>query len=78
MPKHPKRPRDPAQLAKLVVDIATGDKKPDETRRPAVPGNSKGGLNRARVMSSKERKAIAEKAANARWKKDRPVPEKTE
>lgn len=25
MPKHPKRPRDPAQLAKLVVDIATGE-----------------------------------------------------
>jgi hypothetical protein len=25
MPKHPKRPRDPAQLAKLIVDIATGE-----------------------------------------------------
>ena len=24
MPKTPKRPRDPAQLAKLMVDIATG------------------------------------------------------
>jgi len=24
MPKHPKRPRDPAQLAKLMVDITTG------------------------------------------------------
>jgi len=24
MAKHPKRPRDPAQLAKLIVDIATG------------------------------------------------------
>jgi hypothetical protein len=22
---HPKRPRDPAQLAKLIVDIATGE-----------------------------------------------------
>jgi hypothetical protein len=25
MTKHPKRPRDPAQLAKLIVNIATGD-----------------------------------------------------
>jgi len=24
MAKHPKRPRDPALLAKLIVDIATG------------------------------------------------------
>jgi hypothetical protein len=24
MTKHQKRPRDPAQLAKLIVDIATG------------------------------------------------------
>jgi hypothetical protein len=25
VPSHPKRPRDPAQLAKLIVDIATGE-----------------------------------------------------
>jgi hypothetical protein len=25
MPKHPKRPRDPNQLAKLVVDLLTGN-----------------------------------------------------
>ena len=25
MAEHPKRPRDPAQLAKLIVDIATGE-----------------------------------------------------
>jgi hypothetical protein len=24
MDKHPKRPRDPAQLAKLMIDIASG------------------------------------------------------
>ena len=24
-PKRPKRPRDPAQLAKLMIDIATGE-----------------------------------------------------
>jgi hypothetical protein len=26
MPKHPKRPRDPNQLAKLIVDLATGER----------------------------------------------------
>jgi hypothetical protein len=25
MTSHPKRPRDPAQFAKLIVDIATGE-----------------------------------------------------
>ncbi len=25
MTKHPKRPRDPNQLAKLITDIATGE-----------------------------------------------------
>ena len=25
MAKHPKRPRDPNQLAKLIVDISTGE-----------------------------------------------------
>jgi hypothetical protein len=32
MPSHRKRPRDPAQLAKLIVDIATGEV---EDREPA-------------------------------------------
>lgn len=34
-PKHPKRPRDPAQLAKLIVDIATGEV---EDRMPVRAG----------------------------------------
>lgn len=33
MTKHPKRPRDPAQLAKLIVDIATGEV---EDREPTL------------------------------------------
>ena len=78
MPKTPKRPRDPNQLAKLVVDLATGSRPPDTVTRTSVPGNSKGGHNRARILSAQERKAIAEKGANARWKKDRPVREKIE
>lgn len=30
--KHPKRPRDPAQLAKLIVDIARGEEKPSKPK----------------------------------------------
>lgn len=75
-----KRPRDPAQLAKLIVDIATGEiadrqssaeehgKNPDAVslgRR----GGLKGGQARARALSPVERKQIAKKAAEARWTK---------
>jgi hypothetical protein len=37
--KGAKRPRDPAQLAKLIVDIATGeveDREPQTTKDPAA------------------------------------------
>ncbi len=30
MPKHPKRPRDPNQLGKLIVALATGEKTEEE------------------------------------------------
>lgn len=37
MDKHPKRPRDPSQLAKLMVDIATGEENEvDKKQAPAV------------------------------------------
>jgi len=72
----PKRPRDPNQLAKLIVDIATGDvgdtlsetKRHPELRR-GRPGGLKGGEARASALSSKKRSAIARKAAKARWGK---------
>jgi hypothetical protein len=32
--KHPKRPRDPNQLGKLIVDLATGERTED---KPAPP-----------------------------------------
>jgi hypothetical protein len=47
--RRPKRPRDPAQLAKLIVDIATGEveeaQPDDQARRRA--GGLKGGEARA-------------------------------
>jgi hypothetical protein len=71
------RPRDPAQLAKLIVDIATGEvtDEPDDTgKNPAAValgrlGGLKGGRARAERMTKQERSAIARAAAQARWAK---------
>ncbi len=78
--KHPKRPRDPNQLAKLIVDIATGNAPPDEAadsgKNPAAValgrlGGAKGGKARAKKLSAKRRKEIARKAAAKRWEAKR-------
>jgi hypothetical protein len=69
MAKTPKRPRDPAQLAKLIVDIATGeveDKRPLESARKR---GLKGGKARAQALTPEQRADIARVAAEARWKK---------
>lgn len=76
MTRTPKRPRDTNQLAKMVVDIATGEQV-EQKRTVSVPGNSSGGRNRARSLSAAERSEVARKEATARWKKDHPAPEKT-
>jgi hypothetical protein len=75
-----KRPRDPAQLAKLVVDIATGEVEDRESadlseKNPAAValgrlGGLKGGKARAEKLSQKKRVAIARRAAKARWHND--------
>lgn len=72
MAKHPKRPRDFNQAAKLVVDIASGEveEKPDTglTTR-ARAGGKKGGPARSRSLAPEQRSEIARAAAAARWKK---------
>jgi len=78
MPKRSsKRPRDPNQLAKLIVDMATGeapaDPAADEGKNPAAValgrlGGQKGGRARAASLSKRRRIAIAKKAAATRWK----------
>lgn len=72
---HRKRPRDPAQLAKLIVDIATGeveDRAPtpeEQGKDPAAAAlGRKGGKARAAKMTAKRRAEIAKRAATARWK----------
>jgi hypothetical protein len=71
----PKRPRDPNQLAKSIIDIATGQK-PDRDPTPqeqgkdpaAVAMGKKGGAARAARMTAEKRSEIAKKAAVERWK----------
>lgn len=72
-----KKPRDPNQLGKMIVDAATGQTekpKPDNKDPAAVAlgrkGGLKGGKARAESLSPEERSEIAKKAARARWKKD--------
>jgi hypothetical protein len=65
---HPKRPRDPNQLAKAIIDIATGDVPPQEERpdSPAATLGRKGGLKggnaRAAALSPAKRSEIAKRA----------------
>lgn len=72
MTASPKRPRDPNQLAKLIVDIATGETE-DNTETPltkrARAGGAKGGPARAASLTPQQRSEIAREAASARWKK---------
>ena len=71
-----KRPRDANQLAKLVIDLATGeaDDAPEDTGKdPAAvalgrKGGLKGGKARAAAMTREQRSEAARRAAEARWK----------
>lgn len=68
----PKRPRDPNQLAKFIVGVATGDAgdpTPSAKIVRAMNAGAKGGAARARVLTPKQRSEIAHIAAQARWKK---------
>ena len=56
------------QLAKAVGDIATGESKEPSSRSPDAAA-IKRGRARATKLSPRKRKAIAKKAARARWGK---------
>lgn len=74
--KRPKRPRDPNQLAKMIVDLTTRtttEVDPDAGKdAKAVErgrlGGLKGGLARAAAVPAERRHKIAVDAAAARWK----------
>lgn len=70
-----KRPRDPNQLGKLVVDLATGEAiepDPHAGKNPAAvelgrKGGLKGGKARAASMTPRQRSDAARRAAKQRW-----------
>jgi hypothetical protein len=76
MSDHRKRPRDPSQLAKLIVDIAAGEVEdrpptPEEQGKDpaAVAMGKKGGAARAAKITSEKKSEIARKGAAKRWQK---------
>jgi hypothetical protein len=73
--KHRKRPRDPNQLGKLIVDIASGEVEdrpptPEEEGKDAaaVALGRKGGAARSTKITAERRKQIARRAAQKRWR----------
>jgi len=75
MPKRSSKPTDANQLAASIVGEATNTpaETPHEKNPAAVAlgrlGGLKGGVARAKSLSSAKRKAIAKKAATIRWRK---------
>jgi len=73
----PKRPRDPNELAKFIVDLSTGettDSNKDTTKNAAAValgrlGGLKGGRARSESLTPEKRAEIARKAAAKRWGK---------
>lgn len=70
----PKRPRDPNQAAKTLIDIVSSEvedtlsaAKRQSSKRRA--GGLKGSASRARQLTALERREIAKVAARARWRK---------
>lgn len=72
-PKGQKRPADVIGNAVHVMKIATGEIEETMTEdgksRAAVELGRKGGLARAKGLSTKKRRDIAKRAARARWGK---------
>lgn len=78
-----KRPRDPNQLAKWIVDRSTSDApEPQSVEIPAPPsdlsaymaaigrkGGQIGGKRRLKTMTKEQRRKVAAKAAKARWRR---------
>lgn len=68
--KRTPRPRDPIQLGKLMVDIATGqvpDAVDDGKDAGAAAMGRKGAAARATAMTPERRAEVAQKAAATRW-----------
>ena len=78
-----KRPRDPNQLAKWIVEQSTSETpEPEAAAVPVLPvdlsaymafigrkGGQIGGKRRLKTMTKAQRSKVAARAARARWKK---------
>jgi len=70
-------PKDPNKLAYKIVQLSTEEPEPPKERSEISEylaqighkGGLKGGPARAKKLSSKKRKEIAQKAARTRWNK---------
>jgi hypothetical protein len=76
MPERSRRPTDPNELGKLIVDLATGEtvESDEPVKDPAAvalgrKGGLVGGRKRAENMTAEQRSEAARKAAAARWGK---------
>ena len=73
--KHYKKPDDLNQLAHRLVEESTAEQLPTKAQISMLmaslgrKGGKIGGKRRLETMTAAERKAIAAKAAKARWKK---------
>lgn len=67
--RKPKRPRDPNQLARSIVDLATGEAEDKKPLASARKGGLKGAKARMKALTPEQRSEIARAAAAARWKK---------
>lgn len=66
----PKRPRDPNQLAKSIIDIATGQAEEGPERSPVrAKSGAKGGARRAANLTPEQRAEASRLAAQARWRR---------
>lgn len=68
-PKGEKRPADINQLAKMVVDIASGENIESDSQLPARgrAGGLKGGAARAAKLTPDQRSQASRRAATKRW-----------
>jgi hypothetical protein len=79
-----KRPRDPNQLAKWIVDRSTNEVEGPEAVTAVPPselsaymaaigrkGGQIGGKRRLKTMTKEQRSKVAAKAARTRWKRKR-------
>jgi len=70
MTEKPKRPRAASQLAKFIVDVATGSPAPVVLDESGKHGSgAAGGTAQAVALTKDQRKEAARIAADARWKK---------